>query len=1075
MLAALVASAMVASMAIAPVFAATYTYENEANALHTAGLYEGISETEFVPDLGTKLDRETGVTMLLRLFGQEDEALALSEADANAKLAKFTDGGTVSDWAKKQVAYAVDKGFVKGIENKGSFSFQPKAALVGRAYASLILQQLGYDGDFTYNEALTALANAGGLTAVQAVSFDKELIKDDLVGLSYNALQAKYKADGKTVIKVLLENGSVKKEDLDAAKITYAYVVSVEPLADVTVDIGGTPKLPETVKATLDNGTTADVAVTWPTVDTTEVGEKTVTGTIAYTTVTATIKVKVVPAELTVEGKASGNRKEIILNFNRPLEDADKATDVKNYTIKKYGVKNADLSEDKMTVTLLTKELIDQQADVKVTVDKDLGLKDDVDLTIKNVKDTNPPEVSSVEAIGNSLIKVKFSEPVQNARSISYYTIDGKTFAASKTTVSDNEKVVSITLKNPLSVGSHTLVVKDKVIDYTGFAIEDNETEITVVEDKEAPTGEVVSATQTKVVLKFSEPVKEPSKDDVDTNTSAKFDGDPELADDDMTYTIKFKINNPLPAAGCKLTIDNLSDYSGNKVDFSINVEVKYDTEKPEYVSYTVDDNQKKIIIEYNEDVYENGDYELVDADGDDVAIEWEYEKDDDDEYVRNKIVITRADDEAFASEKHKLTISGVEDYTPMKNEIAKTTVTIEIDDQEAPYVEYAVIDYAGDDADDNNALYVLFSEDVDEDSATDFANYSFKLSGKTIFDLDNDFADIELLSDDKTVCITFDRKKDAKDTEGEDYVLAKNITELYVDSVKDTSDNEMKRQTLTKDDEDIVIKSNLKQPTIIEANVTGENTITLKLADGSKINAKTLIADDFIIKAGSKNIEAYDAEYNSNDNEIKLTVNQDLSSDGKYDGNAIILTLEDEDDIDTVDAFEQPLTIDVNEVDSSGYIAVGDKYDPTISSVAEAVYDKNGTRGYGEGNIALIEVSEELAINGSNLVDGDEITGTAATQFSVKVGSDIVDAKIYYFAPEGKDDEDTDVDETKALLAIVVDNSVKDYSGKTISVDFVPFANNDKNKAYIITDKSGNALKEQKEMSDTIVRIKTK
>lgn len=1063
MSAALVASAMVASMAVSPAFAATFTYENEANALHTAGLYAGTSETEFVPNLEAKLDRETGVTMLLRMFGQEDEAKLLSEADANAKLAKFTDGGTVSAWAKKQVAYAVDKGFVKGIENKGSFSFQPKAPLVGKAYASLILQQLGYNGAFNYNEALTALSNAGGLTAAQAVSFDKEFIKDDLVGLSYNALQAKYKADGKTVIKALLDSGDVKKEDLDKAKIQYAYVKSVAALADVTVDIGGTPKLPATVKATLDNGTEADVAVTWPTVDTTAAGEKTVTGTMANTTVTATIKVIVVPAELRVEGKVSGNRKELILNFNRPVADADKAKNVANYTIKKYTVKNADLSEDKMTVTLLTEQLIAQQADVDVTVDKDVGFKEDVDLTIDNVKDITPPQVASVVAVGNTLLKVTYSEPVQNARSISYYTIDGKSFASTKTSVSDNEKVVSITLKTPLTAGAHKLVVKDKVVDYAGFAIEDNETEITVVEDKEAPTGVIESATQTKVVVKFSEPVKEPSEDDVDTNTSAKIESR-ELGDDDMTYTIKFKIDKPLPAAGGKLTIDNLTDYSGNKTDFSVVVEPKYDMTKPEYVGYKVDDNQKKIIIELSEDVYLNGEYELLDADGNDVAIDVAYDKNDKKEDVKNKIVITRSNGNAFDSEKHKLTIKGVEDLTPMENEIAEITVTIDIEDQKSPVVDEVVVDTSEDSKGvTRNALYVKYNEDVDEDSATNFANYAFELDGEdTIFDLDNDFADIDLLSDDKTVCITFDKEDTTKTNQkpGVDYVDVTTIKRLQVESVKDTAGNEMSRQPVLRADFKDIGEG--LQPIVESAAVTGENTITLKIKN--KINDKTLIPDDFIIKTkdlikGQKlAVEAYDAEYKSDDNEIKLTVNQDLAADGTFKGSTLQLWLADEEDIDTVNAFEQKLGI-------AATLNVTDKYDPTVSSVAKAVYQKAD----GVGTYAEIEISEILALE-----DGAALTEDQVAQFSVKIGSDIVDANVYYLAPLADvDNENTeDVDESKARFVVSIDPA-KDNTGKTITVSFVPFANNDANKSkgLILLDESGNALKEQKDMTKKIVR----
>lgn len=1069
MLASLVVVAMMASMALVPAFAATNSYEKEAVQLNKVGLYMGISETEFVPDLETLLDRQTGVVMLLRMFGQEDEAKLLTDEQANSMLAKFTDAGTIADWAKKQVAYAVDKGVVKGYAEDSTF--RPSAGLNGKAYSSLMLQQLGYDGDFDYNQAATKLAQVGGLNASQAALFnsDAQINKDALVGISYGALQAKTKADGKKLVKVLLENETIKEEDLKEAEIPYAEVTSVAAIADVTVDIGAEAKLPATVTATFDNGTTADVAVTWPTVDTSKDGEQTITGTIANTAVTASVKVIVVPAELKVTGAVSGNRKELVLNFNRPVEDADKAKNVANYNVKKYTVANADLSEDKMTVTLLIDQLIAQQADVDVTVDKDVGFDEDQDLTIENVKDVTTPEVASVEAIGNSLVKVTFTEPVQNNRSVSNYQIDGKSFAASKISVSANGKVVSITLKNTLTSEAHTLVVKDKVSDYSGFTIENNETEFTVVDDKEAPTGVIESATQTKVVVKFSEPVKEPNEDDVDTSTSAKIENR-KLDDDDMTYTIEFELANPLPASGGKLTIDNLSDYSGNKTDFSIIVEPEYDLVKPDYVSYKVDDNQKKIIVEFSEDIIlDLDDYELVNADGDDVAISAEYDKNDKREDVKNKVVIKRSNGDAFASEKHKLTIDGVKDITPIKNEMDKTTVTIDIEDQKAPVIEEVVVDTTWDsDADKyRNALYIRFNEDVDTDTATEYANYAFELDGKaTIYDLDNDFADIELLSDDRTVCITFDVLDDTKTNqkEGEDYVDVDNIIRVQVDSVTDTAGNEMSRNAVLSSD--FKQKSDALIPEIVSAAVTGENTIAVKL--NNKINDKTLAPDDFVVKTDDNTtdgkiytIEVYDAEYKNDDDEIILNVNQDLAANATYKDGNIELWIAASKDIDTVNSFDQKI-----ELEGGSVKLVTDSYNPTIDSVAKAVYDKT------EGTYAEIEITEELA-----LAEG-QIADELAAQFSVKIGSDIVDATIMYEAGATEDVKSTtDVNETKARFIVWIsgDKANDDLAGKTVKVSFTPLADSKANKdaGLLILDPAGNTLKEKSDMEKKISRVR--
>ena len=1030
-LASLLVVALMASMAIVPAFADAFSYEKEAEQLNKVGLYLGIREDVFDPDLGTLLDRQTGVVMLLRMFGQEEEAKLLTDEQADALLAKFTDAGTIADWAKRQVAYAVDKGVVKGYDDS---TFRPTAGLNGKAYASLLLQQLGYDGEFDYHQAAIKLSQVGGLTAAQAATFnsDAQLNKDALVGMSYGALQAKMKADGKKLIKFLIENGVVDEEKAKEAGIPYADIVSVAEIPDVTVDIGATPELPATVTATYDNGTTAEVAVTWPTVDTSVAGEQVITGTIADTDVTAKVKVIVVPAELKVEGKASGNLMELVLNFNRPVPDEDEAKDKANYKVKKYTVKNASLSEDKMTVTLLLTSPIAQQSDVTVTVSKEVGLKEDVELTIKNIKDTTAPEVVSVEAVGNGLVKVTFSEPVKNATSISNFTVDGKVITSSQPTLTSDEKTVNFKLTKRLTPGEHKLVVKNKVVDYAGFAIEDNETEFTVVEDTTPPTGEIVSATQTKVVIKFSEPVEKPDEDDVDTNTSAKIESI-ELDDDDMTFTINFEVDNALPTAGGKITIKNLTDYSGNKVNFEISVAPTYDVERPEYVGYTIDDKQVKIIVEFNEDVYDNkGEFTLVDEDDDEIALNAPaYYVNDNGKTIKSKLVLTKSDNKAFESGKYKLTIDGITDLNPLKNTIIKTTVDITVDDKTAPKAENVYIKSNNDATkfDEHNALYVEFNEEVDESTATDYDSYSYVLAGdnKATIALDKSLADIELLSDGKTVKITFDTtEKDAVDVD--------KIERLQISSVTDLAGNKMTAQAFDKSE--FIKTANIKSPKIKEAAVTDKNTIVVRLED-SKINEKTLNPGDFVLKAGKKDnkdviITAWDAEYDSDKNEIKLTVDKDISANAKYNNSAITLSLVDE--VETVNAFELPLI--------GGNVTVVDEYAPTAAdSVASAVYDSK------EGTVLIIELSEDLKLAAGEITDPDYLA-----QFRVKADGKTVDADIFYI-PAGKDDPDTkDVDEGKARFKIVVAGN---YKGKSVQVIFM------EKTGTRIEDNNNNALKD--------------
>jgi hypothetical protein len=100
--------AVFALTVITPVTAAdSFSYTEEAKMLNSLGLYSGISNTNFNPDLGTALNRETGIVMLLRLIGLENDALKMTDAEADTALSKFKDTKNISSWAKKQLAYAV--------------------------------------------------------------------------------------------------------------------------------------------------------------------------------------------------------------------------------------------------------------------------------------------------------------------------------------------------------------------------------------------------------------------------------------------------------------------------------------------------------------------------------------------------------------------------------------------------------------------------------------------------------------------------------------------------------------------------------------------------------------------------------------------------------------------------------------------------------------------------------------------------------------------------------------------------------------------------------------------------------
>jgi hypothetical protein len=194
-----------------PAFAATsYNYETQAKALYDLGLFKGVSTSEYNPDLGAAMDRETGVVMMLRLVGKIDEANALSDSDTTTALAKYTDADKIQDWAKKPIAYAIKNGLVIGTSDT---SVSPDEQFIGKMFAAIILRNVGYDVTVAnYDVSTSTMVEKGGLTAAEAIKFnDKDLIRDDMVGMSYGSLKLQYAATAKNIIETLVADGKVNK------------------------------------------------------------------------------------------------------------------------------------------------------------------------------------------------------------------------------------------------------------------------------------------------------------------------------------------------------------------------------------------------------------------------------------------------------------------------------------------------------------------------------------------------------------------------------------------------------------------------------------------------------------------------------------------------------------------------------------------------------------------------------------------------------------------------------------------------------------------------------------------------
>jgi hypothetical protein len=184
---------------------------SKAKELYDLNLYKGISVDSFNPDLNSELDRQTAVVMLLRIFGEENQAIELSDENAKEILkAKFNDYDTIAPWAIRQVAYGVDKGYISGYPDD---TFRPKEKLVGRAYCALSLKLLAYS--FEYENAGQVFGEVGNLPYVDWERFgvNEPITKGVLVDMSYSVLSMNYYGQEKNVAGNLVEKGLVSQAD----------------------------------------------------------------------------------------------------------------------------------------------------------------------------------------------------------------------------------------------------------------------------------------------------------------------------------------------------------------------------------------------------------------------------------------------------------------------------------------------------------------------------------------------------------------------------------------------------------------------------------------------------------------------------------------------------------------------------------------------------------------------------------------------------------------------------------------------------------------------------------------------
>jgi len=167
--------------------------------------------------------RLEGAIMLVRLLGKDKQ---VSQGHYEHP---FTD---VPGWARNYVGYMYQNKLTSGI---GNSKFGSSDLLTPKQYATFVLRSLGYrdDVDFSYGNILDKAVEKGLLSASKALALNGagKFLRDDMVGISYNALSVKMRDSSQTLLdKLVTTDNAIFRP---AAKVLGLYT------ADLQEELGG--------------------------------------------------------------------------------------------------------------------------------------------------------------------------------------------------------------------------------------------------------------------------------------------------------------------------------------------------------------------------------------------------------------------------------------------------------------------------------------------------------------------------------------------------------------------------------------------------------------------------------------------------------------------------------------------------------------------------------------------------------------------------------------------------------------------------------------------------------------------
>ncbi|MGE7911044.1 S-layer homology domain-containing protein [Lysinibacillus xylanilyticus] len=846
-------------------------------------------------------------------------ALVASAIVPVASAATIKDFDKVAPYAKEAVQALVDAGVITGDE-KGNFN---PTNTITRAEAAKIFAgalELEAEGsvdfkdvkkDAWYYDAIAATVEYGIFEGVSATEFapTKQLTRSEAAKILVEAFELEGEADlkdfadastvkpwAKSYLEVAVSNGIIKGTEVNGktnlnpnASITrqeFAVVFSrALELADTTVKVDKVEVVDaQTLNVTLTDGTKETVKLekalepNKETEVTFKIKDVEYKAKVTYVVTTATA----------VKSVSATNLKEVVVAFDGKV-DKETATDKANYSLKSGKViKSVKLLDDEKTVVLTLEHKLDNNKVDAVSVSNVKA--GTLNITAKNVEfkavDNEIPAVKEVKSLGTKALKVVFSEPVDDVKQ-GNFTLDGKAFYG-KVTVTGNEVVLTPYSTSALEVGKHSLQVS-QIKDFAGFTSLTSTHDLTVEEDKVAPTVTEASATLEKLTLTFSEDV------DPDSISASKVfwkSGSDKKAAKSVErlegnkYEYTFEGTNTLPTGSVTAYVEGVKDYSGNTIaaDTKVVVSPQVDQTRPEVKKVEVK-NATTLAITFSKTLGTSAgnknNYTVLDKDGKVISVK-------DAVLSNDKKTVTVTLYKELSDGKNTLEIKNVKDNTKLENTMLDYKEAIENADRVSPTIDSKSWNTS------QRRVVIKFSEKMDVETLSNYSNYLVDINGQ-LRSLNSDIASIDVLHDGTTVAITFAEKISNETVEfGKDNTAGKAIIkQLRVLSVKDVAGNVLKEFSDNKNGNHIDFTKDNSSLALGEYKTIGGKEYSAALVDRKTVEIKfnagieDVKAGGITLPAGSTNtissIESngtstvkvkFDKEINADASNFQLDVN---------------------------------------------------------------------------------------------------------------------------------------------------------------------------------------------------------